>query len=165
MATITLFHGSLTTVPHPLVNVGRKDLDFGQGFYVTDIRAQAEEWAKTLKGRSKRPVVPVLNIYSYQTEHEADYHVLLFPEYNKEWLDFICSSRRGEKPWENFDIIKGGIANDSVIDTVDAYMAGLIDEATALGRLTYHKPNNQICFLSQNVIDKQLSFLRSENIE
>ena len=162
MAHITLYHGSLTSVPHPLVNVGRKDLDFGQGFYVTDIRTQAEEWANTLKDRSKNPSVPVLNTYSYQDERESACNVLLFAEYNKEWLDFICSSRRGERPWKHFDIIKGGIANDSVIDTVDAYMAGLIDEVTALGRLIYHKPNNQICFLNQSIIDTQLSFIKSE---
>jgi len=165
MANITLYHGSLVSVPLPLVNVGRKDLDFGQGFYVTDIRTQAEEWARTLKGRSKKQAIPVLNIYHYTDDGEQDCKVLLFPEYDKDWLEFICSSRRGERPWEGFDIIKGGIANDSVIDTVDAYMAGLIDETTALGRLTYHKPNNQICFLNQNLVNQHLIFVASENLE
>lgn len=45
----TLYHGSITIVAHPLVNIGRKDLDFGPGFYLTPLYAQAEQWAMRLK--------------------------------------------------------------------------------------------------------------------
>jgi len=31
---ITLYHGSNIEVPNPLAKVGRKNLDFGRGFYV-----------------------------------------------------------------------------------------------------------------------------------
>ena len=30
----TLYHGSYVSVPAPLTGVGRKELDFGPGFYV-----------------------------------------------------------------------------------------------------------------------------------
>ena len=40
-----VYHGSTMVVEHPLVHVGRKGLDFGLGFYVTDIRQQAVAWA------------------------------------------------------------------------------------------------------------------------
>ena len=40
----TVFHGSFIEIKTPLVNVGRKELDFGPGFYVTTIRSQAERW-------------------------------------------------------------------------------------------------------------------------
>ena len=63
-----------------------------------------------------------------------------------------------------FDIIEGGIANDSVIDTVDAYMSGLIDGSTALGKLMYNKPNNQICILNQKIIEKCVRFFIFKNI-
>ena len=43
--TITVYHGSTHRVEHPLVALGRKNLDFGQGFYVTTYRAQAIPWA------------------------------------------------------------------------------------------------------------------------
>lgn len=45
----TLYHGSTTIVTHPLVNVGRKDLDFGPGFYLTPLYEQAKQWANCLK--------------------------------------------------------------------------------------------------------------------
>ena len=39
---MTLYHGSHVSVPSPLTGVGRKELDFGPGFYVTNLREQAE---------------------------------------------------------------------------------------------------------------------------
>ena len=38
---MTLYHGSHVSVPSPLTGVGRKELDFGPGFYVTNLREQA----------------------------------------------------------------------------------------------------------------------------
>ena len=32
-----VYHGSTQAVEYPLVGVGRENLDFGKGFYVTDI--------------------------------------------------------------------------------------------------------------------------------
>ena len=33
----TLYHGSHVAVPEPLARAGRKNLDFGRGFYLTSI--------------------------------------------------------------------------------------------------------------------------------
>lgn len=41
---ITLYHGSTLSIEHPLAKVGRADLDFGRGFYLTSLRSQAEQW-------------------------------------------------------------------------------------------------------------------------
>lgn len=38
---MTLYHGSYIAVTSPLVKVGRKMVDFGQGFYLTKLREQA----------------------------------------------------------------------------------------------------------------------------
>lgn len=37
-----VYHGSVYSIERPLANIGRKNLDFGQGFYVTDMKLQAE---------------------------------------------------------------------------------------------------------------------------
>ena len=42
----TLYHGSSVAVPAPLTGVGRRELDSGPGFYVTNLREQAERWAR-----------------------------------------------------------------------------------------------------------------------
>ena len=44
-----LLHGSTNIIEHPLVHVGREHLDFGRGFYLTNIEDQASGWAKKLK--------------------------------------------------------------------------------------------------------------------
>lgn len=43
-----VYHGSVYTIEQPLANIGRKNLDFGEGFYVTDIKSQAERWGLRL---------------------------------------------------------------------------------------------------------------------
>lgn len=48
---ITLYHGSYIQVGKPLVKLGRKKVDFGQGFYLTKLRLQASSWAKTIAER------------------------------------------------------------------------------------------------------------------
>lgn len=55
-------------------------------------------------------------------------------------------------------------AYDRVIDTINLYMAGLMDSDTALRRLAMHRPNNQICLLNQELTDKYLIYERTEHI-
>ena len=65
----------------------------------------------------------------------------------------------------NYDIIEGGIANDKVFNTVELYQSGLIDKSTTLERLKYEKPNNQICFINQKVLDSVLKFESSYEVK
>ncbi len=73
--------------------------------------------------------------------------------------------RQGKPVWKAFDIIEGGVANDRVIDTVENYIAGMIDEERALGLLAMHRPNNQICILNQEVVEKYLRFDKSTKMK
>ena len=75
------------------------------------------------------------------------------------------ASRSGKKVWRDYDIIEGGVANDKVIDTVEAFIAGQIDEDKALGELSKHQPNNQICILKQKIIYKYLVFEKSTKLK
>ena len=88
----------------------------------------------------------------------------LFDAYDKEWLDFIVDSRAGKQPWKGFDIIEGGVANDRVIDAVEAYINGYADVEHTLRQLIYHKPNYQICILNQEIVDNQLIFQSYERV-
>ena len=56
------------------------------------------------------------------------------------------------------------MANDRVIDTVENYMAGLIDEEAALGLLAQHQPYHQICITKQEVVDRYLHFVKSAQV-
>lgn len=160
---LTVYHGSTQTVDSPICTLGRPKLDFGQGFYLTDIKEQAVRWAKALA--DKRSMQPVLNIYTLDRERIlSEGRCKIFTSYNDEWLDFIVANRRGENIAAQYDYIEGGIANDRVIDTVNLYIQGLIDSGTALQQLAFYKPNNQICLLNQSLTDKYLLFYGSERI-
>lgn len=160
---IDVFHGSDVAIPNPDVTIGRSNLDFGKGFYLTTYRKQAEEWAFK---KSKSDVQEVfLNIYSFdEIKAKDNFRYLKFNSYNKEWLDFVAESRNGIDSWKNFDVVEGGVADDRVIDTVNLYMQSFISEAEALRRLSMFVPNNQICILSQEVVNTCLSFKQSVKI-
>lgn len=160
---ITLFHGTTQEIQHPLAHVGRADLDFGQGFYLTSIRSQAERWAQRVQLLRSADDAR-LNVYRFDKDYvfsNNHYRTLVFEHYNQEWLEFIVASRRGEEPWRNYDVIEGGVANDKVIDTVEDYFSGYITLEQALGALTYTKINHQICLLNQELIDHHLTFCES----
>lgn len=160
---ITVFHGSIMEVSKPLVALSRPNLDFGQGFYATDLRQQAVRWAERIATR--RLTKPVLNIYEFDMDAaKKEYRYLKFDSYDKTWLDFIVANRKGKMLWKDFDVVEGGVANDNVIDTVEDYIRGRMSAEAALVELSKHKPNNQFCILNQEIIDKYLRFVESINI-
>lgn len=160
----TLYHGSYLSVPTPLTGLGRRELDFGQGFYVTSLREQAERWARRVCV-IRAVDTPTLSVYEFdETNLPADVRRLRLEHYDQEWLDFIVSSRRGEEPWKNYDIIEGGVANDQVIDTVEDYFAGRITAEQAIGQLRFAKPTHQMCISNQAIADICLRFISSEPV-
>lgn len=161
---MTLYHGSNVSVPMPLTGVGRRELDFGPGFYVTTLREQAERWAQRVCV-IRAADTPLLSIYELdETLLPSDVRCLRLEHYDQEWLDFIVSSRRGEEPWKDYDIIEGGVANDQVIDTVEDYYAGRITAEQAIGQLKFAKPTHQMCISRQDIVDKCLRYIRTETI-
>ena len=143
----------------PDCKAGRPDLDFGQGFYVTLLQDQAEGFARR-KARDRK-AQPLISVYEFDYDAAIkDCAYLNFEFYDEAWLDFVVDSRNGMKPWANYDIVEGGVANDRVIDTVELYTIGILDKASALGRLSEHQPNHQICILSQTILDKYLKFVK-----
>ena len=163
MSNLIVYHGGTEVVKVPICKFGRPNLDFGQGFYVTELRNQAVSWALQMADRRKQP--PVLNVYFLDRDAVlSEFRCKIFHAYDEDWLGFIVASRRGENVAAKYDYIEGGVANDRVVDTVNLYMAGLMDLNTALARLSGHQPNNQMCLLNQTIADKYLIFNGTETI-
>lgn len=163
---ITLYHGSNVIVTEPLVNVGRKNLDFGTGFYLTAIKDQAHQW-------TQRIAIQRGGVDGYISHFEFDYNQVLktqnykiirFEKYDKNWLEFIVKSRKGETPWLDYDIVEGGVADDKVIESIEAYIAGYASLEVTLGQLAYRNPNHQICVRRQEIVDKYLKFIEVEKV-
>ncbi len=157
----TLYHGSFAVVSQPQAIQGRRNLDFGRGFYLTSLRQQAEQWARLVTERKTRNGIPLLNVYHFDEALASHFRWLQFCEYNLEWLDYVVACRAGETLWQQYDIVEGGVANDNVIDTVEDYTMGLISAEQALGQLRYKTVNHQLCIISQSVIDQCLHFVES----
>lgn len=157
---LNVYHGSTLIVEQPSVSAGRSLLDFGPGFYLTDLRSQAILWA-TRAANIHEP--QWLNVYQLdKTAALQNFRYLHFEAYDKKWLEFIVNCRRGKDVWKDFDLIEGGVADDRVIDTVNLFMLGILPEDLAIARLAQHQPNNQICILHQGIILQHLKFLHAE---
>ena len=153
-----LYHTSYTEIPHPDLLHSRPRLDFGVGFYLTPLRAQAERYGERFIRRGQKAI---MNIYEFEECLECTRKV--FSAYDGEWLDYITACRKGLQH-EQYDIIEGGIADDQVFDTIDLYFTGIYTREQALGELREKKPNHQICITSQAVLDKYLHFKSSQRL-
>lgn len=158
---MTLYHGSYAAVSQPQISHGRRNLDFGRGFYLTSLRTQAERWAQLVTERKTRNGIPQLNVYHFDEALANQSRWLRFEEYNLEWLDYVVACRAGEDLWQQYDIVEGGVANDNVIDTVEDYTMGIISAEQALGQLRYKPVNHQLCIINQSVIDRCLRFVEA----
>ena len=69
------------------------------------------------------------------------------------------------RPWLGFDWIEGGIANDHVISTVEAYIDGFMTPEMAMDKLVNERLHHQVCILNQEIIDCYLSFIESFEVK
>ena len=156
---ITLYHGSYMSIPSPLTGVGRRELDFGPGFYVTPIREQAIRWSEK---RKRRDGMAVVSRYEFDEAAVDGLKILRFDSYSEEWLDFIVACRRLQDA-SDWDIVVGGVANDKVFDTLEAFFDGFATKEQTIGKLRIATPNLQICLRSEMALHA-LAFLGSEPV-
>lgn len=86
--------------------------------------------------------------------------VLKFDSYSEKWLDFIVACR-AEADASDWDIVMGGVANDRVFDTLEAFFDGFATKAQTIDRLRLQMPNLQICLRTRAALSV-LKFLGSE---
>ena len=157
-----VYHGSYCIVDNPHISFSRDALDFGKGFYITEIKEQAVNWTSKFKKRGKNGY---LNIYKFDISKVVEnYKVKEFLSYDLEWLDFILDCRAGSHIYLEYDIVVDGIADDRVYNTIELYQDRLIEKDEALKRLQYYKPNQQICIINQEIIDKYIKYEESKEV-
>lgn len=155
-----LYHASDMEIRKPDIFHSRKNLDFGCGFYTTPLYRQAEKWCEKFIRRGKEGVI---SQYFLDDSILKKCKILEFGSYSEEWLNLIMNCRMGTDTMK-YDIIFGGVADDKVFNTCELYFKHYIDKDTALNRLRYEKPNYQVCFKKQEIIDQYLCFERSERL-
>lgn len=163
---IEVYHAGVQVIRHPDILHSRPQLDFGPGFYLTDIYDQAVNWALRRADRfQKEPVVNKYLLHISELKKACGDRCRIFKEYDEDWIDFVIGNRLGQDLWKNFDYIEGGVADDRVVDTIDLYTTGFISRTEAIDRLKYLRPNNQICISNQTILDNYLTFTNSINVK
>ena len=158
---MTVYHASNFIIESPDIYHSRDLLDFGKGFYLTSLIEQAKKYAQRFLYQGDKAY---LNHYNLDENLDNKFNIKEFGDYNEEWLDFVTLCRLG-KLSSKYDMITGGIAHDKVFNTVDLYFSGNISKEEALKRLKFIHPNHQICILNQELINKHLHFLKSDEIK
>ncbi|MFV0289481.1 MAG: DUF3990 domain-containing protein [Mangrovibacterium sp.] len=153
MGKMTVYHGGYSEIKTPRIIIGRNTKDFGQGFYCTIIREQAERWAK-------RYDVKTVNTYTVRLDSKLN--ILEFKELTDEWLDFIIDCRNGIE--HNYDIVIGAMANDQIYNYIADYIDGIItrEQFWVLAKFKY--PTHQINFCTEKSINC-LEFVTCEEIK
>lgn len=158
---MTVYHASNFIIESPDIYHSRDFVDFGKGFYLTSLIEQAKKYAQRFLYQGDKAY---LNHYNLDENLDNKFNIKEFGDYNEEWLDFVTLCRLG-KLSSKYDMITGGIADDKVFNTVDLYFSGNISKEEALKRLKFIHPNHQICILNQELINKHLHFLKSDEIK
>ena len=141
MAMMTVYRGGYQAVEKPEIRIGRNTKDFGNGFYCTIIKEQAERWARRY---------PAKIVSIYDVRFQEGLNIKEFQNMTEEWLDFIVACRSGKD--HTYDIVIGAMADDQIYNYVSDYIGGVItrEQFWALARFKY--PTHQIVFCTERAL-------------
>lgn len=163
---ITIYHGSQQIVEAPAFGVGRKNNDFGQGFYCTQSSDLAKEWAVSSlhDGFANRYVLDTeyLNILSLNS---SDYTILNWMAILVEHRLFSIQSpvaRRAKRYLIDnfginvnaFDLVIGYRADDSYFDYAEAFLNNGITVEQLSRAMKLGKLGEQIVIKSEFAFSK-----------
>ena len=172
---ITLYHGSTERIEHPELGKGKRNNDYGQGFYCTAHRALACEWASKLQG-----------IDGYVNQYEIDTSGLKVLDLSKygilHWMTILLKNRtftltapisiQGKDyliehfdiDLSGFDIIKGYRADDSYFSFAEDFLNNAISVSHLSRAMRLGKLGIQYVLVSQKAFDA-LRFVQADPVE
>ena len=144
-----LYHTSNVEIRDPDIFKGRKNADFGQGFYLTPDRDFTYRWA---------------GAESVVNEYDLDDRGLLIHvfERNEDWLKYIFQNRRLQDDL-SVDVGIGPVANDTIFDTLGIIGSGLLNTAEAMRLLMIGPEYRQVAVKTMKAAG-QLKWVRSERV-
>ena len=146
-----LYHGSNIAVQEPQLNKGRKELDFGQGFYTTSDFEQAVSWARRTT-RIRRSGQACVTSYAIDNSSLQTLSMHRFSEPDFAWLEYVTANRRGDPTKDEWDVVIGPVANDQTFPTILLYLDGFLDADAAIARLLPQKLKDQYVFKTEKAL-------------
>ena len=148
-----LYHGGNEIIEFPEIRKTKYTKDFSWGFYCTNSYEQARKWAQ------RKFQAGIINVYNYAENNKLS--VLRFDKMTDQWLDFIADCRSGKI--HNYDIVEGPMADDTVWNFVNDFIAGAISRSAFWELAKFKHPSHQISFHTLQALET-LTFLRSEKL-
>ena len=145
-----LYHTSDREIIAPDIHYGRKNADFGWGFYLTPDREFTCRWAKDHA---------VVNTYELDETGLAIHRFIR----SVDWFQYIFNNRR-MKDGLTADVVIGPIANDTIFDTLGIMSSGYLKPEDALKLLMIGPEYTQVAIKTEKAAN-QLRFIGSERIE
>ena len=160
-----LYHGSNVEVENPtLIKAPNRTNDFGDAFYLTTNKRQAEKFAKIVYKRKNEEGSPIINYYWIDDEVLNQLNVVYFNSPDEQWIDFVTACRANKEPDLNADIIFGPVADDKVYRVILLYEQGFISKQEAIRQMLVKSKYNQYAFKTEEAIS-YLKFLKSEEVD
>ena len=145
-----LYHTGDREIRHPDIHYGRKNADFGWGFYLTPDRDFTYRWARENA---------VVNEYELD-EEGLDVHRFVR---DVSWFQYIFDNRRAKDALVA-DVVVGPIANDTIFDTLGIISSGFFKPEDALRLLMIGPEYTQVAIKTEKAA-RRLRWIRSERIE
>ncbi len=144
-----LYHTGRVEIREPDICRGRKNADFGQGFYLTPDMDFAHRWAGS---------DAVANEYELETDGLFVHRFLR----DEDWFRYIFENRR-VKDGLAADVVIGPIANDTIFDTFGIISSGYLSPAEAMELLMIGPEYTQVAIKTEKAL-RQLRWLSSAPI-
>ncbi len=172
---MVLFHGSPHIVDKPEYGKGRQGNDYGRGFYCTEDKLLAKEWAVDE------------NRDGYVNQYELDLDGLKVIDLNSEeycvlhWITVLLNNRRFDLDTplsreayrylsDNFmpelsgaDVIRGYRADDSYFSFAQDFINGVISVSQLTGALKLGELGQQVVLKSREAF-KRIKYIGSEGV-
>jgi len=138
---VILYHGSNVGIDSIDLSKSMRGKDFGQGFYLSADKKQAEEMAvfKAMQFDGT-PVVTTFE-FNEQMLVSASLKTKYFDGYSLEWAEFVFANRNNQSdvPIHDYDVVYGPIADDKVGVQIRNLIEKNITIEVFLERLKYIK--------------------------
>ena len=147
-----LYHGSNTKIEKIDLSKCRPYKDFGKGFYLTEIREQAEKMASRTAHIYEGE--PIVTEFEFDESALSKLSVKQFDRPDEEWTLFVLANRskEHEQPTHSYDIVIGPVADDDIAQLFRNFNDGYINLAMLVEGLKYKKMSSQYFFHTEAAI-------------
>ena len=157
--------------------------DFGQGFYLTTSKEQAQRFSLTsLKKAIANGTVDehqnygIVSVFRCPSEEWDLLNTCEFETADSKWLNCVAGHRKGKtfgqfvRQYGDYDVIGGKIANDATNAIITAYMAGIYGTVGSeravqlcISLLLPERLKDQYCFRTPRALET-LHFMESDKV-